>query len=173
MSDRIDTDGSAVDRSIYSAWHIQANAPGAIDTASMVGEVCALAANSVQHRSQAVGGLISSLKAPILLSQIRLFHNNFGQCLGYVVWANLSPRVERRLLSDPTYVLKEFEWNEGGSLWIMDFLVATGAVKEVLAEMRDCLFASRRTVTYFRYRNGKRIVKQLSRDDLTAFFSNR
>jgi hemolysin-activating ACP:hemolysin acyltransferase len=55
--------------------------------------------------------------------QIHFFFDDAGQACGYVTWAWLAADSERRLLHDPDVLLHISEWNEGSSLWILDFVV--------------------------------------------------
>lgn len=113
---------------------------------------------------------MSMLDTPTLLDQIKLYFNPYGECLGYIVWARLTPDVEKRYLAGADLSLHWMEWNEGTSLWIIDFSCKAGSVKHILEDMRDNLFESDETITYFRLRNGKRIFKRISRSDGGHFF---
>ncbi len=106
------------------------------------------------------------------LGQVKIYFNNYGECMGYVVWATLAPDVERRFIRDKNINLHPTEWNEGISLWIIDFLVLRGSLQYVLADLRDRQFAAYETLTYFRIKNGKRIFKRVGRTDGGRFFRN-
>ncbi|WP_298325231.1 toxin-activating lysine-acyltransferase [Asticcacaulis sp.] len=142
----------------------------ALTVEGQIGHCCKLACYSAVHSSMGIKAFIEHLSAPIALNQIKLYFNRFGQCVGYVVWAYLSPRTEKRLLTEPDYRLKDYEWSEGQSLWIVDFLVPHGSLDLVLVDFRDNLFAKDKSVTYFRLKSRKRIAKQLSRQDSCSFF---
>lgn len=58
--------------------------------------------------------------------QIKFFFDERGRLIGYITWAYLASDVEHRLIHDPNVLLHESEWNEGGSLWILDFVAPFG-----------------------------------------------
>ena len=138
--------------------------------AQTFGFVCELARSSQFHSQIPTGSMIGMLDSAVQLSQIRVYFNNYGECMGYVIWALLSQDVEQRLLRGTDLSLDSTEWNEGSSLWIVDFFVRRGSLPYVLLDMRDNLFANQETLTYFRVKNGKRVSKRLSRSDGGNFF---
>jgi hemolysin-activating ACP:hemolysin acyltransferase len=138
----------------------------------IVGAACQLAALSASHRGVSIRGFIDSLRMPINLGQVRVFHNDFGQCMGYVTWARVAEEVHHRLVSDPMAKLHEFEWNEGDRLWIMDLLVPKGSIRPVLATFRDQLFQDAEEICYFRFKRGLRICRSVARDQRLSFFKH-
>lgn len=137
-----------------------------------IGFVCDLARGDPLHRMMGLGTLMEMLDSAIQLEQIKIYFSDYGECMGYVTWAHLSPSVEQRFLDGKDFSLHITEWNEGTSLWIIDFLVPKGSLPYMLRDLRDCLFKDHDTITYFRFKNGKRIAKRLSRQDGGSFFAN-
>lgn len=135
-----------------------------------VGFVCDMARNSPLHAPMPVGGLMSILDAAMALEQVKVYFSDYGECMGYVVWAYLSPDVEQRFLRGKDLSLDLTEWNEGTCPWIVDFLVPRGSLRYVLHDLRDTVFKDHETLTYFRIKNGKRICKRVSRADGGYFF---
>ena len=133
--------------------------------------ICDLSAKYNSHSSIPVGVLVANLQMPMKLNQYKVFYNSFGICMGFCTWAFLSPRTEKRLLREKVHVIEFFEWCEGDSLWIMDFLVPRGAVKNVIASFRDELFLTSSTITYFRYKSAGLVFKRVARSDRSYFFS--
>lgn len=113
---------------------------------------------------------LNSLWMAQSLDQVKVFYNDFGQCMGYVAWALLTPEVERRTIRSGRLELRDFEWNEGTSLWIVDFAVEKGALRDALSHMRDVLFADHRIVTFARPRHGRTVFKRASRDSTSWFW---
>lgn len=148
--------------------------PGVTQTrrAETLACVCDLARGSPLHAQMPVGSLIGMLDSPMDLKQVKAYFNDYGDSMGYVVWALLAPDVERRFLAGKDFSLHWTEWNEGTSLWIIDFVVQRGSLAYVLRDLRDKLFKDFDTVTYFRVKNGKRIAKQVNRADGGHFFRN-
>jgi cytolysin-activating lysine-acyltransferase len=68
--------------------------------------------------------------------QIHFFRDESGEVCGYMTWAWLTEDTEQRLLNDPNVLLHISEWNEGGQLWILDFLVPTSDLKMRIREAR-------------------------------------
>ena len=140
--------------------------------AETVGFACALARRSRAHAGLPLGAFIQMVEDAFDQGQIKCYFNDFGLCMGYLCWAYLTPQVERQLIAGADHPLHLCEWNEGASLWIIDFLVPRGALPRVLADMRDTLFAGRETITYVRVKRGKRICKRLSRTGFSHFLRN-
>lgn len=70
------------------------------------------------------------LEHAIMLGQIKFFFDWDGTPIGYITWAYLAEDVEQRLINDSAFLLHTSEWNEGNNLWIIDFCMPTGNVKE-------------------------------------------
>lgn len=143
-----------------------------IERARTLGFICGLARNSHRHAQMPLGSLLGMLDSAILVGQFKLYFNHYGECMGYVVWAFLAPDVENRMLKGKGTTLNLEEWNQGASLWVIDFLVPHGSLPYVLRDMRDNLFKDHDTVTYFRFKNGRRIAKQISRSAGGSFFAH-
>jgi hemolysin-activating ACP:hemolysin acyltransferase len=137
----------------------------------MLGAIVRLMSQSGFHARMTVHQAVDRLRMPICLGQVKVYFNDFGQCMGYLTWAYLTPDVENRVMAGgQNSVLQDFEWNEGRSLWVMDLLVPGGAIRDILVDMRDHLFSTSGTATYFRYKNGKRLCKRISRTDNASFW---
>lgn len=65
---------------------------------------------------------------------IHFFRDEAGIPIGYVTWALLNKDTEHRLIHDPDVLLHISEWNEGSSLWIMDFVLLGGGLRIRLRE---------------------------------------
>lgn len=144
-----------------------------IQHAALIGFICRTSVQSPFHAAFPLNRIMYQLLAPIEVNQYKLYFNDFGQCVGYIVWAHLAPDVESRLLGGEDYHPKPCEWNEGGSLWIMDMVIPHGSIKHVLNDLRDNQFKEHETLTYFRVKNSKRIFKRVSRGDGGNFFRKR
>lgn len=66
--------------------------------------------------------------------QIHFFRDASNSVRGYVTWAWLAEDAGHRFINDPEILLHISEWNEGEQLWIVDFLVLDGDVKERIRE---------------------------------------
>lgn len=144
--------------------------PSRLAPAQALGFVTELMGTSPFHAQMPVGALLPLFSSALALDQIKLYFNDYGEFMGYVSWAFLAPDVEQRYLRGKDLNLHMFEWNEGGSLWIIDLLMPRGSINYVLEDLRDNLFCEHDTITYFRIKNGRRIAKRLSRASRNTFF---
>jgi hemolysin-activating ACP:hemolysin acyltransferase len=101
---------------------------------------------------------------------IKLYFNKKGDPVGYVVWAFIAEDVQTRFLQTGKWDLHESEWREGNLLWIVDFVAPFGHTYAILKDLRDCVFPKANELRYYRIKNGKMIVKSVSRDDPGSFF---
>lgn len=76
----------------------------------------------------------------IMHDQICFGFDERGRALAFWIWGFLAPDVEKRLLSNPRATLHESEWNEGGSLWILDIVAPYGHVRDVVYFVRRHFF---------------------------------
>jgi hemolysin-activating ACP:hemolysin acyltransferase len=142
----------------------------ALRKAETIGFVCDLAQASPQHAPMSLQQLMRVLDAAISLNQVKVYFNDYGECMGYVVWALLAPDVAQRFLSGNDLSLHLTEWNEGTNVWIIDLLVPHGSINYVLRDLSDNVFKDIESLTYFRVKKGKRIFKCVSRSDGGYFF---
>jgi hemolysin-activating ACP:hemolysin acyltransferase len=136
-----------------------------------IGAIVQFAGTRPSHGGMPVAHFSRALSLAHGLGQTKVFYNDFGQCTGFVVWALLAPEVEHRIIKTKRMELRDFEWNEGDSLWIVDFLVRPGSLRSAMEYMRDELFVKYGTVTFGRKRNGNLVFKRTSRDSKSAFWT--
>ncbi|MBA5235638.1 toxin-activating lysine-acyltransferase [Pectobacterium aroidearum] len=60
-------------------------------------------------------------------NQFKVFFNNTNHPIGYMTWAFLREDTLSRLSQDPLFLLHDSEWDEGGTLCIMDFCCKPGS----------------------------------------------
>ena len=101
---------------------------------------------------------------------IKFYFNCDGVVVGYVIWAFLAIETEQRIIRTGSLQLHPSEWNEGESLWILDFIARPGHAKYILAHLRDDLFHDPESLRYFRCRNKQLIIKEVSRLSKLTFF---
>lgn len=142
-----------------------------VERAITVGFICDIVRSNHFHAQLSLGTLMRKVDSAIQTNQLKLYFSHYGDCVGYIAWAFLTPDVERRMLNSKDMSLPTEEWTQGTSLWIIDFLVPSGSLSYVLRDMRDNLFKNYDTITYFRFKNGRRIAKQWSRTDRGGFFA--
>lgn len=142
----------------------------AIALASQLGFVAQLAGRSHSHTPYSVAYFQSVVTPAIKQRLIKFYFGSEGQPVGYVIWAFLESDVEERFLETGQWDLHESEWKEGRSLWIVDFLVPFGHLRNVMADLRDNLFKGQNAIRYARTKNEKVICKELSRECVSSFF---
>lgn len=105
------------------------------------GVVAHLMATSTQYRSFPMVSLSAWIDPAITTNQLAIFyHADSSVPVGYITWAFLAPDVEHRWLNDPRVMLHISEWNEGGNLWIMDFLALPGYCEDILEFIEQNMF---------------------------------
>jgi cytolysin-activating lysine-acyltransferase len=85
---------------------------------------------SKKHSHDPIASLAAWIEPAILLRQIDFFFDLAGRPVGYLTWALLAEDTEQRLLHDVDVVFHISEWNEGTRLWIIDFVLLDGNVRE-------------------------------------------
>lgn len=133
------------------------------DSAQILGFIGDLVRMSPYHASLPFGAFIGMIDSAISVDQIRLYFSASGDCVGYVTWAYLAPDVEQRFIKGRDLRLHFTEWNEGASLWVIDFLIPRNSLPYVMNDMRHNLFKGQEKITYFRIKSGRRIVKRYRR----------
>jgi hemolysin-activating ACP:hemolysin acyltransferase len=140
--------------------------------AEELGLACQLAARLSVHAQTPLGGFVSLVHMAQQVGQFKVYLNGYDECVAYVLWALLSPDVEREYVDCNPRPLAEWEFNEGTSPWILDLAVAPGSLPYVLADLRDSVFKGYEHVTYFRAKSGRLTCKRISREDRTSFMSH-
>ena len=108
----------------------------------------------------------------IRFGQLKIYFNAYQECVGYVVWAYLTPDVEKQFIAGKIRALDDWEFNDGTSAWILDMAVAPGSLPYVLEDLRDAVFLNHAHVTYFRARRGRQVCKRVSRSSVSYFLSS-
>lgn len=93
--------------------------------------------------------------------QILFFFDREGNPVGYVVWAHLAPDSEKRLLTDPGFLLHPSEWNEGGKTWIIDFCFPAGGAKESIVQLKNFFRGEEIQKVFWARRDKNHVVRKL------------
>lgn len=136
-----------------------------------LGLVCQLAARMTDHARTPLGDFMSLLQNARKLGQLKIYLNAYGDCVGYVAWALLTPDVEDEFIAGAPRALHDWEFNDGTSPWILDMVVAQGSLPYVLEDLRDVVFTGHEHLSYFRLKGGRMVCKRVSRQDRTTFMS--
>lgn len=105
---------------------------------------------SINPRRQewSIGRLSALIIPAVYHEKIRFFFNHDGIPIGYIVWAFPSPEIQNLLFHEPNYVLHESEWDEDGSLLILDFVAQPEHIFSILGELRRSTFAAFKSVSF-------------------------
>jgi hemolysin-activating ACP:hemolysin acyltransferase len=87
------------------------------------------------HGSIESGYIVSNIMVAIAHEQIRFGFDDAARPVCFWTWAYLAPDVERRLMTSSTVSLHMSEWNEGGNLWIVDFVAPHGHLRSIIEYM--------------------------------------
>jgi cytolysin-activating lysine-acyltransferase len=106
------------------------------------GTVAHLAALSQQYRHLPMAVLRDWIDPALMADQLVIFYKwNDSLPVGYISWAFLAADVEDRWMHDPKASLHPSEWNEGETLWIMDFLALPGYCEDIVEYVDQHMFA--------------------------------
>ena len=141
------------------------------DRALAVGLAFQFAATSPHHLSQSLAGFAELARSALQVGQMRVYVNTEHECVGYVIWATLTPEVERRYIGGKPRPLADWEFSDGTSAWVLDFAVAPGLLRKVMADLRDEVFKDHDLLTYYRLKGQRRLCKRISRIDRTSFMA--
>ncbi|WP_219268653.1 toxin-activating lysine-acyltransferase [Pseudomonas sp. Xaverov 259] len=100
--------------------------------------------------------------------QIIFFFDDFDNPTGYVVWANLAPDSEQRLLNDSKFLLHESEWDEGSSTWIIDCCFPSGGLTYACQDLKKLFLSMNVKKVNWVRRNMDYSVKKVSCRNLVA-----
>lgn len=81
------------------------------------------------------GYIVSNIMVAIAHEQIRFGFDDAARPICFWTWAYLAADVERRILSSNDASLHLSEWNEGGNLWIIDFVAPHGHLRSIIEYM--------------------------------------
>lgn len=118
-----------------------------------------------------MAGLVALARSALQVGQMRVYVNTAHECVGFVIWATLTPDVERRYIGGKPRPLAEWEFSDGTSAWVLDFAVVPGLLRLVMKDLRDVVFKNHDQLTYYRQKGKRRLCKRISRNDRTSFMA--
>lgn len=123
-----------------------------------------------QHACKTIHWNVTRLEKYIDSNQLFIHMDSYGQLAGLVIWANVSVPVNQKLLKHGLDALQTDEISSGNETWLIELYATCGSLPLLLKIMRDTVLKASTRLTYFRFKNGKRIAKQIARTDCTSFF---
>lgn len=99
------------------------------------------------------------LERAIDLEQVKLYFDRFGRCCGYAWWTQVSSQNEDRILQFGPEALAAEHFCTEGKPWIVDLWATFGRLPEILLDLCEIMWKLNTTISYCRYKNGKRMLK--------------
>jgi hemolysin-activating ACP:hemolysin acyltransferase len=127
---------------------------------AMLGLALNLLAEQPAIASHSLDWHYQRLDRAIELRQLTFYFDRFGRNCGYVLWTRVPSELEGDLLKHGPSVLSAHQFSDKGAVWILDFRARFGELPNIIAELLNTLPSDCDTLTYFRYKRGRRIVKQ-------------
>lgn len=102
------------------------------------------------RREWDISRLGNQVVSAVYHEKIRIFFSQDGIPVGLIIWAFPSSSIQDTLLNEPNYILHESEWDENGSLYIIDFIAFPSYLFSILHELRKTTFAPYSEVKFIR-----------------------
>jgi hemolysin-activating ACP:hemolysin acyltransferase len=118
-----------------------------------------------------MSSLAALAQSALQVGQMRVYVDKAHECVGYVIWATVTPDVERDYIAGRPRSLADWEFSDGTSAWVLDFAVAPGLLRAVMEDLRDVVFKDHEQLTYVRIKGQRRLCKRVSRSDRTSFMA--
>ena len=99
-----------------------------------------------------------------------MYFDRFGRFCGYAWWVPVPAALESRLLKQGMGALEADALSMEGEPWMLDFGASLGALPTILLDVRDALSPQSESLTYFRYKRGRRLAKRVTRESTASFF---
>ncbi len=134
-----------------------------LSTSAVLGKVAWLMMESEWHRLRRVDDFARLVMPPIRLRQFRLFHDG-DIPIAFLTWALFSPEAEERFIEDP-HSLKPEDWTSGKTTYIVDFVVAKGAMRKIASHLRRDPLIEAGPVRGLKMRSGRLVRIEVFVDD--------
>lgn len=106
--------------------------------------------------------------ALVAAGQCDVLFDGFGRVAACVSFARLDPYAEQAVLRHGFAHLPVAALCKGERPWIVDFVAFNGHVAGALDALRRAILPQADSVTYFRYKHGRRIAKMVGRAELAG-----
>lgn len=126
----------------------------------LVGAVAAVISDTPSGSTRSVASVYRLLHSALAHDRLHVLFDEEGAPAAYIIWANVSPLVEQRIIQTRSSSLHFTEWNEGSSIWIIDFGAKKGRLPYAIRYLRDVLFVRAARVCYLTsYRKTLRAIE--------------
>lgn len=132
-----------------------------VDKAALIGFACWVAMENQMKRELKLMDVRAWIVPAINHQQILFFFDDFDRPIGYIIWANLAPDTEQRLLKAPDFALHDAEWDEGRRTWIIDCCFLEGRAGDAEPEIHRLLKAEGIDKIFWTRRDENNVVKAI------------
>lgn len=143
------------------------------DDSAKLGYVASVLAHHRKHAQTPLAVALRMAEVAIALDQIKIYFRIDGKPIAFVSWALLGEDVERRIFRTKSMALHISEWNEGESLWIVNFASSPEWVPQILCDLRDGEFRKHARARYIRVKDNQVLIRELVRRSSASFFVRR
>jgi len=109
------------------------------------------------------------LSRAIDLGQAEVFFDGFGRLCAFALWTHPTPAATKVLMAEGSRALGADGLGEAGAPWLLEMQANHGSLPAVMQMLRDRHLSDQHQLTYSRVIRGRRMVKQIARDDRTRF----
>jgi hemolysin-activating ACP:hemolysin acyltransferase len=95
--------------------------------------------------------------------QFKILFDHLENPIGYITWAYIRKDTLDRLIHDPTFMLHTSEWNEGGTLCILDFCCKPGSARLCLDYLKGSDPISENHKVVWRARRSDKLMSALKK----------
>jgi hemolysin-activating ACP:hemolysin acyltransferase len=139
-----------------------------------IGFIARLLTASPYHARFGLSEHLAQVVAPALQHrQCRIFFNQRGDPVAYVIWATLAPEVEAEFLRTGAWRLHISEWNEDGMPWVIDLCAPFGHFGFVVRALLETTFAEFTHCRYAHYKRNTMVVREVDRASVQRLLARR
>jgi hemolysin-activating ACP:hemolysin acyltransferase len=141
----------------------------AFDADAMLGILMPLLDTRLDTGTQDFAWHYDRIRAAAALGQAEVFFDGYGRLCGFALWTHARPADQRALLTHGPRAVGAGSLASTGNLWMLEMQAFYGCLAGLMQILRDRHMVDAPAVTYFRHARGRRMVKQLTRQDRTRF----
>lgn len=125
-----------------------------------LGALTQILAASQAHQTRDMAFFRQVVNPLLSHDQIAILYNARQEAVAYYCWAFLAPDVEERVFTSGDWNLHISEWNEGTSLWLVDFAAPFGHLDMVIRDIKQRFLAQPR-IRYGRIQAARFVCREI------------
>jgi cytolysin-activating lysine-acyltransferase len=129
---------------------IATNKPMQYSVDEQVGHAVMLMTASKYHSNKPIYYGAKVVCEAIRQGNMKSYYDEAHRMVAFVIWAFVDEATIERLLDDRNGLLSPPEWNEGESLWILDFVAPHGNAIQICRDLRSTVFRGLSQARYVR-----------------------